>query len=164
VWKGRYNDEFIAIKILKIKDADQAGKLLAEANIMKKINHPRIVALIGVSSFERDFLLAMEFWYFSIAYISPNGSLQTFIRSKSNPGLSKIIQLALDISVAVQFLHKIGIVHRDLKPGNIVLDAEFRPKVTDFGLAVLNSNSMTSFRAEQEGTPAFMAPECFGLS
>jgi serine/threonine protein kinase len=51
----------------------------------------------------------------------------------------------------------LNVVHRDLKPGNVVLDEFLRGKITDFGLAVLKTNSMTSVRGGPElGTPSFI--------
>ena len=67
------------------------------------------------------------------------------------------IDIALDISIGMTYLHKVGVIHRDLKPGNIVLDENMRGKIVDFGLAVTKTTTMTSFRgAGEAGTPAFM--------
>ena len=57
----------------------------------------------------------------------------------------------------MEYLHKLNVAHRDLKPGNIVLDDFMRAKIVDFGLAVMHTSTMTSFRGNSEaGTPAFM--------
>jgi eukaryotic-like serine/threonine-protein kinase len=66
------------------------------------------------------------------------------------------VDLALDIATAMSYLHRLNVVHRDLKPGNVVLDSNMRPKITDFGLAFTQSATMTSFRGTEMGTPAFM--------
>ena len=80
-------------------------------------------------------------------FISDNAQLTHF----------QTIDLALDIAIGMEYLHKLNVIHRDLKPGNIVLDESMRPKITDFGLSVTKTSTMTSFRgAEEAGTPAFM--------
>ena len=68
--------------------------------------------------------------------------------------------LVHDIAEAVQFAHEKGVVHRDLKPGNILLDGDGKPRVTDFGLAKLTiSDSGLTVSGDTLGTPSYMPPE-----
>src|SRR5205823_12943994 len=60
----------------------------------------------------------------------------------------------------VHYAHEHGVLHRDIKPGNILLDAEGEPHLTDFGLArLIESESTVTRTLEVLGTPSYMAPE-----
>ena len=70
------------------------------------------------------------------------------------------VRLLAAVARAVEHLHQQGIVHRDLKPSNILLDADGRPYVTDFGLAkMFGPGSESTATGVIAGTPSYMAPE-----
>ncbi|KAM0058576.1 putative glycerophosphodiester phosphodiesterase, protein kinase RLK-Pelle-LRK10L-2 family [Helianthus debilis subsp. tardiflorus] len=100
----------------------------------------------------------------------PNGSLERFIygrgcSSNSELGWEKLHQIAMGIARGLEYLHRgcnTRILHLDIKPHNILLDQNFCPKISDFGLAKLfpDERSMLSMSL-MRGTPGYIAPELF---
>ena len=142
--------DFVAVKKIPatLLTDEAKNNLKVEAEVMRLLSHPGIVACIGVVDEEADFCLIME--------LCAGGSLENLIKTRTDLSLRTELDLALDIANAMSYLHRLHVVHRDLKPGNIVLDSNMRPKITDFGLAFKQSSTMTSFRGTEMGTPAFM--------
>jgi serine/threonine protein kinase len=124
------------------------AQLKIEAELMRSVSHPSVVACIGIVDEEGEFGMIME--------LCSGGSLDNLIKSRPDLTLRVRVDLALDIANAMSYLHRLNVVHRDMKPGNIVLDDNMRPKITDFGLAIHQSANMTSIRGSEMGTPAFM--------
>src|SRR5206468_251705 len=70
------------------------------------------------------------------------------------------VELLVKIARTVQFAHEHGILHRDIKPGNILLDKNGEPHLTDFGLArLIEQESTITNSFEVLGTPSYMPPE-----
>ncbi|CAI9276046.1 unnamed protein product [Lactuca saligna] len=100
----------------------------------------------------------------------PNGSLEKFIHDQASSdnsqlGWKKLHEIAVGIARGLEYLH-IGcntwILHFDIKPHNILLDQDFSPKISDFGLAKLfpDNRSMISM-SHMRGTPGYIAPEVY---
>jgi eukaryotic-like serine/threonine-protein kinase len=122
-----------------------------EAEAAASLHHANIVAIHEVGEFEGQPFLSMQ-------YIA-GGNLQDYLASGPMPAKSAAM-LARTIATAVDYAHQRGVLHRDLKPANVLLDAECRPFVSDFGLAKQIGNSAELTRSGAIiGTPGYMAPE-----
>ena len=163
VYKGKLLDgRLVAVKVLNASKGN-GEEFINEVASISRTSHVNIVTLMGFCLEANKRALIYEFM--------PNGSLEKFIHN-DNPekttmhlGLEKLFQIAIGIARGLEYLHRgcnTRILHFDIKPHNILLDEEFCPKVSDFGLAKLctgnESNiSMTGAR----GTIGYIAPEVF---
>ncbi|KAL4621983.1 hypothetical protein ACB092_06G264600 [Castanea dentata] len=146
----------VAIKVLLPGSSQGPSEFHQEVNVLSKLKHPNLVKLIG-SCPEVHAL---------IYKLLPNGSLEDRLNCKNNtPPLSwqTRIRLATELCSVLGFLHSHNIVHADLKPSNILLDASFIGKLSDFGICRIlrdSSNDTTlCHRTIQKGTLAYMDPE-----
>jgi serine/threonine-protein kinase len=122
-----------------------------EAEAAASLNHPSIVPIYDVG--ERD-----GSCYFSMQFVE-GGQLDEVVRREPIP-IREAAELTAKLARTVHYAHEHGILHRDIKPGNILLDAEGEPHLTDFGLArLLESESTITRTLEVMGTPSYMAPE-----
>jgi WD40 repeat protein len=122
-----------------------------ESAATAQLQHANIVALYEVSAYENQ-------PYFSMEYISGT-SLAERAALGPLPGPRAATYLEATAR-AVDYAHSRGIIHRDLKPGNILLDENDQPKVTDFGLAKLIATDSGQTRTGAVlGTPSYMPPE-----
>ncbi|XLT26338.1 hypothetical protein S245_022116 [Arachis hypogaea] len=133
---------------------------ISEVATIGRIHHANVVRWIGFCVEGSKRALVYEFM--------PNGSLDKFIFSKVDSISStyhKLFEISLGVARGIAYLHEgcdMQILHFDIKPHNILLDENFIPKVSDFGLAKLNplDNSIVSLTAAR-GTIGYMAPELF---
>ena len=123
-----------------------------EAEAVASLEHPNILPIYEVSESEEGLP------YFSMKYAT-GGSLRS-----AAPTLRKnhrgCVQLMAKVARAIDYAHGKGILHRDLQPGNILLDENGEPMVSDFGLAKwLDQSSDLTRTLETLGTPGYIAPE-----
>jgi serine/threonine protein kinase/tetratricopeptide (TPR) repeat protein len=122
-----------------------------EAEAVASLEHPQIVPIYEIG--ERD-----GFCYFSMQFIEGGRLDQILKREPLSP--RRAAELLVKIARTVQFAHAHGILHRDIKPGNILLDRNGEPHLTDFGLArLVEAESTVTRTLEVLGTPSYMAPE-----
>ncbi|XP_058088049.1 rust resistance kinase Lr10-like [Magnolia sinica] len=163
VFKGKLsNGDFVAVKVLN-KSSDCTDAFINEVATMGRIHHVNVVSLLGFCSEGHKRALVYEFM--------PNGSLEKFIYTKgaraNGLGWEKIYEIALGISRGIWYLHQgcnIQIMHFDIKPHNILLDSNFNPKISDFGLAKSCSKESTISIMAARGTLGYIAPELFSKS
>jgi hypothetical protein len=152
VYKARQTslDRPVALKMLPAGEPALAAvvqRFRAEAEAAAHLDHPNIVPIYEVGEHQGR-------PYFSMKLVE--GPTLTGFRG---PPEEAVRLLAL-VARAVHYAHQRGIIHRDLKPGNILLDAQGQPHVTDFGLAKrLEGDSQLTRTGVIVGTPAYMPPE-----
>jgi len=144
----------VALKILRVGQwASRADlkRFRLEAAAAASLDHARIVPIYEVG--ERD-----GSCYFSMKFIE-GGQLDEVV-SRAPMSMRQAAEIIAKVARTVHFAHQHGILHRDIKPGNILLDTNGEPHLTDFGLARLVEAESTVTRTEGiMGTPSYMAPE-----
>ncbi|KAL0877402.1 hypothetical protein Bca101_027107 [Brassica carinata] len=157
VYRGTLSDgRMVAVKVLK--DSKGNGEdFTNEVASMSQTSHLNIVTLLGFCSEGSKRAILYEFL--------GNGSLDKFISDKSSVKLdwSTMYQIALGVARGLEYLHhgcKTRIVHFDIKPQNVLLDENFFPKVSDFGLAKLCEKKESALSLlDTRGTVGYIAPE-----
>ena len=144
----------VAIKRLLPKaEAQQKGldRFMREANVVAKLNH---INIIGIHDIERDNngpFIVME-------YVEGR-SLEEIIESDGKVEEQRALGLFRQVCQAIGHAHRLGIIHRDIKPANILLTPDGIPKVLDFGLAQMATESDLSRTGYGMGTMHYMPPE-----
>jgi eukaryotic-like serine/threonine-protein kinase len=122
-----------------------------EAEAAASLDHPGIVPIYEVG--ERDGQC-----YFSMKFVE-GGQLDEVTKRQPIP-IRRAVELIAKVARTVHHAHEHGILHRDIKPGNILLDKNGEPHLTDFGLArLVEMESTVTGTLEVMGTPSYMAPE-----
>src|SRR3954466_685184 len=143
----------VAIKILNGRHANDAQfieRFRREAKNAAALNHPNIVSIYDRGEAEDTYYIAMEFL--------DGRTLKELIVSRGAAPINVAIEYARQILSALRFAHRHGIVHRDIKPHNVLVDAEGRVKVTDFGIARAGTSQMTE-TGSIVGTAQYLSPE-----
>lgn len=125
-------------------------RLHREAQAAGKLSHPNIVTIYDVGSEGHLQYIAMEYL--------EGVTLEDLIKKKTKFNYRIIAQMILQICAALDYAHDLGIVHRDIKPANIMVLSDYRVKVMDYGIARVDSNSMTKTGIAM-GTPNYISPE-----
>jgi tRNA A-37 threonylcarbamoyl transferase component Bud32 len=156
VYKARQKslNRLVALKMIRaggLACRADLQRFRTEAEAAASLDHPHIVPIYEVGELEGQ-------PYFTMKLVSGRRLAEHLPRFMNDPRASA--QLLIAVAQAVHHAHQRGILHRDLKPSNILLDAEGRPHVTDFGLAKrLEVDSSLTQSGLLVGTPSFMAPE-----
>lgn len=152
-----------AVKVIKLEDNHKQLKQMInrEIGIMSHVDHPTIIKFYGYSmtDFEgnNNVSIVME--------LAQKGTLADALMNEQNSladdkydNTAKQIIL-IGIARGMMYLHQHQIVHQDLKPGNILLDENLRPHLTDFGLSKFIGNEKNTIHSKACGSIFYMAPE-----
>ena len=141
-------DRDVAIKLLRGFGGEAARvRLRREAQAMARLAHPNVVAVFDVGEHAGDAFVAME-------YLAGD-TLARWVAGKS---AREILEAYRAVGRGLAAAHAAGIVHRDVKPENVLVGADGRPRVVDFGLAREPGRDAAGSIG---GTPHYLAPECY---
>lgn len=147
-------DRVVALKMLRghalAEGDDGLRRFKAEAQAAAGLKHAHLVPIYEVGEFEGQ-------GYYSMPLIE-GGTLISRAGEYREP--RKAVALMVKVARAIQAAHEAGLLHRDIKPGNVLIDAEGEPQVTDFGIArKMGMDSDLTVTGQIMGTPHYMSPE-----
>jgi serine/threonine-protein kinase len=152
-WHSRLN-RAVALKMLlagPYARPEELERFLREAEAVAGLRHANVVQVYDVGDLDGR-------PYFTMEYVEGGSLAQKIAGTPQSP--VHAAALVATLAEAIQVAHQSGIVHRDLKPGNILLTADGRPKISDFGLARrLEGAAGLTQSGAPVGTPSYMAPE-----
>ncbi|WOK99436.1 serine/threonine-protein kinase HT1 [Canna indica] len=181
VYRGTYDGQDVAVKVLDwgedgvASDAETAAlrsSFRQEVAVWHKLGHPNVTKFVGASMGTTDLkipqnsstsnvptLLPARACCVVVEYL-PGGTLKQYLIKNSRRKLAYkvVVQLALDLSRGLSYLHSEKIVHRDVKTENMLLDAQRNLKIADFGVARVEAQNPKDMTGET-GTLGYMAPE-----
>jgi serine/threonine-protein kinase len=147
-------DRPVAVKVLAERyTADPAfvARFRAEARAAAALNHPCAVTVYDWGADGGTHYLVME--------RLPGPNLKEVLRTRRRLPEAAALDIAACVAAALGAAHERGIVHRDVKPHNVLLDAEGRPKLTDFGIARAAAGAGLTATGETMGSAHYLAPE-----
>ena len=173
----------VAVKVMaagQFASPDFVKRFRTEAEVVASLDHPNIVPIYEVGEIEGQPFFSMKFVesgslaqrgkalgesvignQFSDRTASGSGTRSRKPESRNTDySPQHAARLVATLARAVHYAHQRGILHRDIKPGNVLLDAQGEPHLTDFGLAKLVEKDSTLTRTmAMLGTPSYMSPE-----
>jgi serine/threonine protein kinase len=134
------------------QQADLISRFKNEAQAAGRLNHPNIVMVYDYGEDADSAYIAMEF--------VEGTPLNTLMTPDKPTALPRVTAWMSDLLLALEYAHSRGVVHRDIKPANLLITSNAHVKVSDFGIARIESSTLTQ-TGSMIGTPSYMSPEQF---
>ncbi len=160
VYRGIHThlDRPVAVKVLHghlMEGGDFIERFKREAKAVANLRHPNIVQV-------HDFDIQGDLIFMVMEYIDGTNLQQKLVeldKTGERLPITQIASIVSDIAAALDYAHSQGMLHRDVKPSNIMLDAEGKAYLTDFGIAKIVGDNKLTATGTLIGTPAYMSPE-----
>ncbi len=153
--RDRVLERIVAVKILHRHHAPAStgggSRFLNEARAIARLSHPAIVSVYEFSDADPASV------YIAMEYVD-GVTIEEYVRRIEGEDIAPTLDLVGQLLIGLGYAHERGVVHRDIKPSNLLVTRESRLKITDFGIAKLDSVKHTQ-TGVMIGTPAYMAPE-----
>ncbi|XP_071728585.1 serine/threonine-protein kinase STY46-like [Rutidosis leptorrhynchoides] len=152
LFKGTFCTQDVAIKAIKDEYINEnvQREFAQEVYIMRKIRHKNVVQFIGACTSPPNLYIVTEFM--------AGGSVYDFLHNqKGHFDVPTVLKIAIHVCKGMSYLHENNIIHRDLKSANLLMDENGIVKVSDFGVARVQSNN--GVMTAETGTYRWMAPE-----
>jgi eukaryotic-like serine/threonine-protein kinase len=136
------------------EDSEEGKAFFAEARAAGMLQHPNIVSLFDAGVEKDLFYLVME-------YVEGTTLLHHCNPQGQRLPVERVLEIVFKCANALDYSHTRGILHRDIKPSNIMLTQSGAPKIMDFSIAEINTDSASGFALSQSllGSPLYMSPE-----
>ncbi|KAL6516232.1 Receptor-like serine/threonine-protein kinase ale2 [Orobanche gracilis] len=148
----------VAVKLLTRDNQNGDREFIAEIEMLSRLHHRNLVKLVGICIEQRRRCLVYE--------LVPNGSVESHLhgddRSKGRLDWDARLKIALGAARGLAYLHEDSnprVIHRDFKASNVLLEDDFTPKVSDFGLAREATEGSHHISTRVMGTFGYVAPE-----
>jgi serine/threonine protein kinase len=146
------------VAIKKMRDElrvnpQERARFVIEAKTVAALKHPNIVDIFAIADDGADLFLVFEF--------VDGKTVHDLVQREGRLPMPEAARVVRAVADALAFAHGKGVIHRDMKPSNIMLDAQGRVKVMDFGIARMAKDALTRYSMTNTivGTPPYMAPE-----
>jgi serine/threonine-protein kinase len=149
--KEKALNRFVALKVLPQAggDSEAVGRFLREGRAIAALDHPAIVPIYAYGEVERTYFIAMK----------PIEGRPLNTLEPKPLAIGRAVGIVEQIARALQHAHERGVIHRDVKPSNILVGADDRAWLVDFGIAKLAQEPSITREGEVVGTPPYMSPE-----
>ena len=184
----RYRNRSVAMKVLERASAESVARFKREFRNLAEVRHPNLASLYELLNIGEHWILTMELIrgtellehlaaselqnsFIELRTPTQLGDMDQTLKLQRNPRpavspvyLDHVRETFRQLAVAITVLHAHGIVHRDIKPSNIMITADGRVVLLDFGLAVGIAADDSLDRQRIVGTPGYMSPEQISAS
>ncbi|MDF1753067.1 MAG: protein kinase [Verrucomicrobiales bacterium] len=146
-------NRMVAIKLIhrdRIALLESIDDWFEEARLLATLNHPGIVPVYDADQSGNEVFIVSEF-------IDGQSLATTLAATKPTP--TEAVRILAEVAEAAHAAHLSGLVHRDIKPGNIMIRADGKALLIDFGLAISRQHPGNQFASGVAGTPSYMSPE-----